>query len=190
MSKSSTILMIVSAILLVMVIVIGVYGYFVNYQYENKIGAYMDNAKDMNTPSRMIEQLQLAKQGMIDAGLTENDYGAMWFKKPDNSMTFQYQHLDSIIERARAVEEWRQKTYGNDSSTQTESLGDVYESKMTNLRNFIMETTRSDWIAKNAWYVKYYKVLYFEGEIILVLIALIIILIIVALSQLRSLKKR
>ena len=145
--------------------------YYVGYQYERDIGSHMDNAKDMNTPSRMLEELNLAKQGMRNAGLNDNMYGAWIFKKPDNSMAFQYEHLDSIIERVKAVEEWRQKTYGKDSAGMTENLGDVYEAKMTNLRQFIMETTRSDWIARDTWYIKNHFFYYLP--VIFVYIALI-----------------
>jgi hypothetical protein len=135
-------------------ITIAIFHGYTSYEYERDIGSHMDNARDMNTPSRMIEELQLAKQSMIDAGLKDDDYGAWIFKKPSNSMKFQYEHLDSIIERAQAVEEWRQKTYGNESNTQTESLGDVYEQKMDNLREFIVEEVRSDWIAEKSWFIK------------------------------------
>lgn len=135
------------------------YAYYVNYQYEKVIGSYMENAKDMNTPLRMIEQLELAKQGMRNEGLKETDYGALIFKKPDNSMKFQYQHIDSIIDRAKAVESWYNEVY--EKAGQAEILGDVYEQKMDNLREFIMEETRSDWIAKNCWYIKNHIVMYF-----------------------------
>lgn len=52
---------------IVALLFVGVGGYVANYQYENKIGAYMENAYYMNTPQRMVEQLELAKQGMRDA---------------------------------------------------------------------------------------------------------------------------
>ena len=159
---------------------LGAYEYYIHYQYEKEIGGYLDNARDMNTPSRMIEQLELAKQGMVNAGLKEEDYGALIFKKQTNSMGFQYQHLDSILERAIAVEEWKQKTYGNESQTQTESLGDVYETKMDNLREFIMEGGRSDWIAKNTWYIKNHVVMYlswiFWGILLILFITILILI--------------
>lgn len=143
-------------------IIFGVYEYYVYYQYEKTIGSYMDNAVDMIAPEGMLQQIQSARQGMIDAGLTENDYGAIWFKKPDNSMKFQYQHIDAIIERINAVIDWKTKISGNSSSVET--LGDVYETKMTNLRKYITEGGyRSDWIAKDAWYIKNHILLYFGG---------------------------
>lgn len=142
-------------------IVILSYGYlvFVDWSYESKIGSYMNNAYDVNTPEKMLEQLNLAKSAMIKQGLTENMYGAIIFKKPDNQMSFQYKHLDSIIERVKAVDTWYKATYKSESMG-TETLGDVYEQKMTNLRNFIMEEVRSDWIARNTWYIHHHPTAY------------------------------
>jgi hypothetical protein len=136
----------------------GFYSYYLNYQYNSKIGGYMENAIDMNTPNKMYEQVSLAKLGMMKEGLTKNNYGAWIFKRPDNSMKMQYEHIDSILERIKAVEEWKNKVYSNNSQG-VETLGDVYEQKMTNLRKFIANdldgfSDRSDWIAEDAWYVK------------------------------------
>lgn len=139
------------------VIGIGIYGYYISYQYDKEIGSYMENAVDMIAPEGMLEQVELAKQGMINAGLNEEDYGAWIFKKPSNSMKFQYQHIEGIIERIKAVQDWKNKMALN--GTQIETLGDVYEQKMTNLRNYIKEGgIRSDWIAKDTWYLKYHFV--------------------------------
>lgn len=131
----------------------------------------MENAYAMNTPSRMIGELELAKKAMLEAGLTKETYGAMFFKKPDNSMAFQYNHIDSILERCRAVEDWYNQVYVKQSGT--EILGDVYEQKMDNLRDFIMEDMRSDWIARDAWYIINHPIWYLTAwvwfSIILVL---------------------
>ena len=141
---------------------IGAYSMIIDYQYERDIGSYMSNSIDMVSPEPMLEQVQLARQAMLDSGLEESDYGAWIFKKPSNSMKFQYQHIDSIEERINAVIDWKNKAYGNES-TSSESLGDVYEQKMTNLRRYIKGATggdtyvsgdRSDWIAQDAWMLK------------------------------------
>jgi len=137
------------------VVIIYAFGVWVDYDYERRIGAFMNNAVDMNTPGRMLEQLDKAEAGMRAEGLVETDYGALIFKKEDNSMRFQYQHIDSIRERINAVQTWLDQNYNNNTGT-TETLGDVYEEKMTNLRNFIKEDVRSDWIAKRAWTIKHY----------------------------------
>lgn len=155
-------LAVVFTIILVLWTLISVgYTFYVDYQYENQIGAYFSNAIDMNTPDKMLQQIQLGKQMIINAGLPE--YGAMWFKTPSNSMDFQMQHIDSIIERIQAVQDWKDKSYGKDG--QAEAMGDVYEQKMTNLRKFIKEdldgtASRSDWIAENAWYIQNHPILY------------------------------
>jgi hypothetical protein len=169
----------ITLVLFIVLIIFGVYNYFVSYQYDKQIGSYMSNAIDMIAPEGMLQQVQLAKQGMIDAGLTENDYAAVWFKKPDNSMKFQYQHIDAIIERIQAVEDWKTKIAGN--NTQIETLGDVYETKMTNLRNYINEGgVRSDWIAKDTWYIKNHIVVYFGFWIGFILITLMLLFGIIA----------
>jgi len=175
---------IIGAILLTIAIIaligLAIGHYYISYQYEKVIGGYMDNAYDMNTPDKMLEQLQLAKQGMIDEGLTEDMYGAWIFKKPSNRMDMQYKHLDSIIERVKAVDTWYNETY-KEGSTNTETLGDVYEQKMDNLREFIMEDVRSDWIAKDTWYINnhffWYLPILFVYSFLIILGAICIILI-------------
>jgi len=137
------------------------YSYYVDYQYENQIGSYFSNAIDMNTPDKILQQIQLGKQAIIEADLPS--HGAMFFPKPSNSMEFQLSHIDSIIERIQAVQDWKDKSYGKDG--QAEAMGDVYEQKMTNLRKFIKEdldgtASRSDWIAEDAWYVKTHPIIY------------------------------
>ena len=132
-----------------------IYGVIINYHYEKEIGAYFDNSEDCITPNCILTQLKLGYEAINNSGLTENDYGAWIFKKPDNSMKFQYQHLDAIIERAEAVQNWVDKVYAN--NTQGETMKDVYTEKMDNLRKYItQEYSRSDWIAKNSWYFKYH----------------------------------
>jgi hypothetical protein len=55
-------------------------------------------------------------------------------------------------------------------------MGDVYEQKMDNLREFLKENGRADWIAENAWYVKYHKFGYFAVIISLGWIIVIILM--------------
>lgn len=141
------------------IIAIFAYNYYVNYQYEKIIGSHIENAYEVNTPERMINEINIAKEEMQRANLLPSDYGALIFKKPDNSMEFQYNFLDSIVERAEAVEIWYNSTYIGEN-TNTESLGDVYEQKMDNLREFLKEGGRADWIAKNTWYVKNHPIIY------------------------------
>lgn len=134
------------------------YSVYVDYQYEKSIGAYFENAEDCINPECILGQIKQGRQSIIDAGLTEDLYGAWIFRKPTNSMSFQYTHIDSIIERAEAITQWKEQVYSNQSSG--EVLGDVYTEKMDNLRKYITGQTvgefgsRSDWIAKDAWYQK------------------------------------
>jgi hypothetical protein len=153
--------------------------YFISYQYENAMGSYMETAKDTITPESFKEQLLLFKNAVEESGLTEEDYGALWFKKPDNSMKFQIQHVDSIIGRADAMIQWQQTSYNTSSQpiyASPESFRDVYNEKMNNLRFYIhSEGIRSDWIAKDAWYVKNHPFFYFDGSIFLLLVVLILL---------------
>lgn len=160
----------------VSLIVLGGYSYYLSYQYESKIGAYFDNARDSITPEAILIQLESGKQAMIEEGLTEDMYGAWIFKKPDNSMKFQYQHLDGIIERAEAVKEWKEATYSG-SATTTENFGDVYNTKMDNLRNYIhAEFERSDWIAEDTWYLKNHFLYTVSVEWLAIIISLIAVI--------------
>lgn len=181
MSKGvSLFLWFVVFILILITIGFGFYDYYVtSYKYESVIGSYMDNSVDSISPELMLQQIQLAEDGMRKEGLIDSDYGAWFFKKPDNSMKFQYQHIDGIKERIQAVIDWKTKISGNNTSVET--LGDVYETKMTNLRNYINEGgVRSDWIAKKAWNIKYHPILYWSVFIYGFLIFLIIIVCIIA----------
>ncbi|MEK6879898.1 MAG: hypothetical protein AABY22_09840 [Nanoarchaeota archaeon] len=165
---------IVCAVLIVLVMLgFGFYSYYITYSYERDVGSHIENAYEVNTPDRMINEIKLAKQGMVDSGLTEDDYGALVFKKPDNSMRWQYDFLDSVIERAEAVQTWYNQTYGSGEGV-TESLGDVYETKMDNLREFLKEGGRADWIARDAWLIKNHKVIYLEWIIWIILILILI----------------
>ena len=134
-----------------------------NYEFNTKVHGYMENAYYANTPELMIYNLEKSKQGMKDLGLTNDMYDAyfMWDKVPHKQMFYQYQHIDSIISRTNAVIQWRNENYGNESSgVPSESLGDVYEQKMDNLRGFLQEEGWSDWIANGAFYANYYVWLY------------------------------
>lgn len=149
-------------LILTCLVILGIYiisAVFVNWNYEKVIGAYVENAYEVNTPQEMIAQIQLAEQGMLHEGLARDDYGAIIFTKPDNKMSWQYTYLDNFIQRAEAVEIWYNNTYSGKVQA-TESLGDVYEQKMDNLRQFLKEGGRADWIAEDTWYVKNHIIFY------------------------------
>jgi hypothetical protein len=105
----------------------------------------------------MISNLQKARQGMVDLGLTPETYGAFWpwDMTPDNRMDWEYAHIDQTIERAKDVAKWR-----DGQNSQGTQATDVYEQKMDNLRSFLVEGGWSDDIAYSAWMVKDHLVIY------------------------------
>ena len=173
----SIVLWALAFVLGIVLIIYWVSGYFVSYKYESQIGSYMETATDTISPESFKEQLILYKKSINESGLNENDYGAMWFKKPDNSMRFQIQHVDSILERADAMILWKNTAYnstGATTFTNPEAFRDVYNDKMNNLRTYIhAEGYRSDWISEDAWYVKNHPFYYFMPEISVILILII-----------------
>jgi len=132
------------------------------YHYHKNVQSHLENAYELNTPEGMREEVLLAKQGMEDFGLTESDYCSLWYwqQTPDCSMAMQYDYLDGLVERIDAVIVWKKQMYGN-NTVGGESLGDVYESKMDNLREFIKEGGESDWIAHPAYYAKNHPMLWY-----------------------------
>jgi hypothetical protein len=147
-----------------------VYSLFVHNDYENRLGGYIANSVDTITPESFKEQLLLFKAAMIKEGLTEDKYGALIFKNQKNSMKFQYQHIESILDRADAMIQWQEASY--ETPTQTtyspEAFRDVFNDKMNNLRNYINEgNIRSDWIAKDTWYLENHFILGVFGTCIL-----------------------
>jgi hypothetical protein len=156
-------------------------GCVVSWKYETTIGAYMENAQDMNTPDGMLEQLVLCTNAMRKNGLTDNLNSKWIFKTPSTSMRFQYNHIRAIIERAKAVEQWKNQTYKTTGTSQTENMGDVYNQKMENLRHYITNQTRSDWIARGAWYVNLNFFWYMPVHILWIsLLILVIVFLVIA----------
>ena len=146
--------------------------FFLYQEYETKIGSYIENAYEVNTPERMVEQVKLAKEAMLKEGLSPETYGAMFFKRPDSVMSWQYDFIDSVTERANAVIKWKSEMERTGS---VETLGDVYETKMDNLREFLKENGRADWIAQDAWYIENHPIMYlFQLFFILFVIVIII----------------
>ena len=150
------------------------------YVFQNTVHSHMVNAYYSNTPELMIDQLEQVVSGFKGFGLDETMYGAWlpWELTPDRSMHYQYQHLESILERAHAVQKWRNDTYGM-NTTGSETLGDVYEAKMDNLRFFLTEGGWSDWIGYRAFMIHYYLWLVIYGifiSIILLIVGLFVVL--------------
>jgi len=136
--------------------------------YIRAVSSHLDNAYELNSPEQMLEEVNLAQQGMVDLGLKETMYteAFSWDQMPNKRMKFQFTYMEGLKERIQAVIDWKANTKNNS----IESLGDVYEQKMMNLRKFIMEDAdghkqRSDWIAHDAWYYNMHPTLYWLGYI-------------------------
>lgn len=121
--------------------------------YVRAVSSHIENAYELNTPDAMKEEITLAIQGMRELGLENNMYSTLlpWDKTPKTRMDFQYTYLANLNSRIDSVISWKATVY--DEQKGVETLGDVYEQKMDNLREFIMEGGRSDWIAHDAYYV-------------------------------------
>lgn len=147
----------------------GAYGTVaVHYPYEREIGGHVRNAYEVNTPEAMIVELNLSVRGMRGLGLREEMYSAFfpWERTPDRSMAFQYSFIDQLINRTEAVIAWRTLAYSG--NTTPETLGDVYEQKMDNLRSFMREGCEeaavcTDWIAREVYLLYYATPFYFDG---------------------------
>jgi hypothetical protein len=134
----------------------------------------------------MITELNLTVVGMRRLGLTEDMYSAFfsWERTPDRSMAFQYQFLDQLINRTEAVILWRTLAYNGNSTPET--LGDVYEQKMDNLRTFMTEgcgeaSICTDWIARDVYYLHvaapyYFASLFYAGSTLMVIMSIALFL--------------
>ena len=150
---------VVFAIALTVAIVYGANGVVsVNFAYEREVGGHIRNAFEVNTPEAMISELNKSVAGMHALGLVDGMYAAyfLWEQTPDRSMSFQYEYIDQLINRTEAVILWRTLAYNGNSTPET--LGDVYEQKMDNLRSFMTEGCSdrlvcTDWIARDVYYV-------------------------------------
>ena len=121
--------------------------------YVRAVSSHIDNAYELNTPDAMKVEISAAIQGMKDLGLEPDMYSRIlpWDKTPKTRMDFQYTYLDNLNSRIDSVVAWKVSVY--DEQKGIETLGDVYEQKMDNLREFINEGGGSDWIAHDAYYV-------------------------------------
>lgn len=154
---------------LVPLILFSTYGSIaVDFTYNREVGGHVRNAYEVNTPESMIAELNQTVSGMRRLGLTEDMYSAFfpWERTPDRSMGFQYQFLAQLINRTEAVILWRTLAYGGNSTPET--LGDVYEQKMDNLRTFMTESCIdgsicTDWIARDVYLLHVATPYYFAG---------------------------
>ena len=173
---------VVFALALAVAIIYGTNGVVsVNFAYEREVGGHIRNAFEVNTPEAMIAELNKSVRGMRALGLTDAMYAAYfpWEQTPDRSMAFQYEYIDQLINRTESVIAWRKLAYSG--NTTPETLGDVYEQKMDNLRSFMIESCTNryvctDWIARDVYYLNratpyYFAGLFWAGAAILFLIS-------------------
>lgn len=140
----------VSLVLLSLVVLPGWWHFGPRVEYQREVHGYMVNAYYSNTPELMVENLQKARGGMVALGLRAELYGGLylWEQTPDNRMSFTYDLVDSIIRRAEAVADDRERQIRAGTS---DEFNDVFEEKMDNLRNFIKEEGWADDIAEDAY---------------------------------------
>src|SRR2546427_10596713 len=161
---------VVFALALTVAIIYGTNGVVsVNFDCEREVGGHIRNAFEVNTPEAMIAELNKSVRGMRALGLTDAMYAAYfpWEQTPDRSMAFQYEYIDQLINRTESVIAWRKLAYSG--NTTPETLGDVYEQKMDNLRSFMTEGCSdrwvcTDWIARDVYYV-YQATPYYFGSV-------------------------
>src|SRR5436190_19966149 len=141
---------IIFVVTLVIAIVYGANGVVtVNYAYERQVGGHIRNAFEVNTPEAMISELNKSVAGMHALGLVDRMCAGyfLWEQTPDRSMSFQYEYIDQLINRTEAVILWRTLAYNGNSTPET--LGDVYEQKMDNLRSFMIESCTNGYVCRD-----------------------------------------
>ena len=133
----------------------------IDRSFDREVHGHVVNAYYSNTPELMIDELTQAINGLDNLSVSSEDYGAFfsWDKTPDKRVDYWLKHFDSIITRCYSVIDWRDSAYSNGSTP--ESLGDVYEQKMLNIRNFIKfekddEVSWSDEVFRDAYTIKHY----------------------------------
>jgi hypothetical protein len=159
-----------------------------SYEWNYEVHSHILNAYYANSPELMISELTACENGMRRLGLTPDLYGAWlpWEKTPDIRMDYQYNHIDAIINRTKAVIEWRNLTYTTNGSA-PETLGDVYNEKMDNLRGFLIEDGWSDWISYRAFFINEYLWLVLWDDILCGFVYLLgVVVIIVGVVQLKG----
>lgn len=149
----------------------------VSKEFDKACHGHMENAYWSNTPELMIKELELYLDGIEELGIEEDDYGAFfsWDKTPDKRVSFWIEHVEGIINRTYSVISWRDQAYKNGSTP--ESLGDVYEQKMDNLRGFLKQGGWSDETVKDAYIIESALWWYFYPVIAIIMIIIIIIII-------------
>lgn len=125
-----------------------------DYQFRLHVRSHFENAYYAADPETMKSEIILAKDGMGELGLGPELNGGFWAweKTPDNSMAWQYKHIDSVLIRIEEFVNWSNSQNG----TGSQQMQDVYTSKLNNVRHFIKDDGGwSDDVAKNSYYTNY-----------------------------------
>ena len=133
------------------------------YIYQKNVHSYMEQAYYSADPVLMQENINKAKQGMENLGLTSEMYSSFWYWEltPDKQMLWEYQHLNSIDVRCNEFIAWIHAQ--NDTGSQ--QMQDVYSQKLNNIREFVRNDGGwSDDIAQSA-YITNFQVFYAVGFI-------------------------
>lgn len=103
----------------------------VKREYSN----YIDSTPHVYDPSTTIEILQKALQGIESLGLEPTDSGAIfsWFVNYKNSIQYNIDQINSVIDYANNVIAWRDQSYYN--NTFIENVNDVYSEKLGHLNS-------------------------------------------------------
>jgi hypothetical protein len=160
----AAVIVVVAIIMATLIGTLGMIGYMMGpkYDYNTAVGSHIENAKAAASPELMIEELDLAVEGMRALGLEDEMYSRWysWKQIPSRQMAYQYALIESIVERCHEVIDWR--------SIQDQASGqvtDVYSQKMSALRD---EISGCDGIALNAFKVNIYP---YYGVYVFIIIA-------------------
>ena len=161
----------VAILSVILLTVMGVYHLtVVEYEFRNEVHSHFELAYRATSLDHMLEELELAEQGMRNLGLTEDMYCTLWgFQKtPDNQMSNVYRRMAELQTRIR------QAIQRENNGSMTDGVMDI--NMMNHERDPIYETFRGEITAsgierkaKDAYYTNGHKILYFGFVIYLVL---------------------
>lgn len=160
----------VGVVCLILAIVFALVGFvgtmtIVEKDYNTDVHCHIVNARYSQDPAVVKSELILAKQGMIDAGLTNDTYGTFWgfTHTPDNSMRQQYVQLDQAIGMCDML-----LTMDKDTAS--------YGAALTNLQNYIYDDNGwADEVAESAYGYNNAPFLYWQCYAIAGVFAIMII---------------
>ena len=146
------------------------------YEFQEAVHGHIDNAYSSPTPELMKENMQLARTGMVELGLTPDMYGRLmpWKQTPEWRMDYQYARLDAILERCDEVIAWR-----DTQDLTSGQIVDVYREKMDTVRDLISDggsvRYSVDYLAYRAYMIENHPFLYLYTASIAMLLGTILV---------------